>query len=349
MAVAITAAWWVTGSDPLLLVVATQILQMLQQLTPLVRFDGYHVLADLTGVPDLFSRIKPTLLGVLPWRWGDPEAGLLKPWARVVITLWVALVVPLLLMALSAIVITLPRLLGTGWARLGEERGLLGDALGDGDLVQAVARVLTMVALVLPLAAVIYMLVRLGRQATTATWRSTAGKPLRRALAAVVALVLVVGLAWAWWPRSVTYRPIQPDERGTLTDLVRPLSAGTVPGALPDLTPSTSTAPAWQKGDRGQVQAVWDTDHPLPTEGEPQLAVIMQPQQTDPATAGEPPASDEPAPTPTLTKGRSPRVGSSRSSNRWLRAGRQPGLGRGHRGRDRRLRRGARARVGRGR
>ena len=47
---------------------------MLRQLTPLVRFDGYHVLADLTGVPDLFHRIRPTLLGLLPWRWRHPEA-----------------------------------------------------------------------------------------------------------------------------------------------------------------------------------------------------------------------------------------------------------------------------------
>ena len=84
----------------MLLVVATQILQMLRQLAPLVRFDGYHVLADLTGVPDLYSRIKPTLLGALPWRWGDPQARLLKPWARVVVTVWVMVVVPLLLGAL---------------------------------------------------------------------------------------------------------------------------------------------------------------------------------------------------------------------------------------------------------
>ena len=41
--------------DALLLVVATQILQMLRQLAPMVRFDGYHVLADITGVPDLYS------------------------------------------------------------------------------------------------------------------------------------------------------------------------------------------------------------------------------------------------------------------------------------------------------
>ena len=32
---------------------------MVQQLIPLLRFDGYYVLTDLTGVPDILSRIKP--------------------------------------------------------------------------------------------------------------------------------------------------------------------------------------------------------------------------------------------------------------------------------------------------
>src|SRR6185503_5633339 len=43
VAVAIMGIWWATGFDALLLVVATQILQMLRQLTPMIRFDGYHV------------------------------------------------------------------------------------------------------------------------------------------------------------------------------------------------------------------------------------------------------------------------------------------------------------------
>ena len=73
VAVGIAGLWSVTRYDSLLLVVATQILQMLRQLTPLVRFDGYHVLADVTGVPDLFHRIRPTLLGLLPWRWRHPR------------------------------------------------------------------------------------------------------------------------------------------------------------------------------------------------------------------------------------------------------------------------------------
>ena len=89
VAVAMFGLWWATRWDALLLVIATQVLQMLRQLAPLVRFDGYHVLADVTGVPDLFHRIKPTLLGLLPAALGDPEARLLKPWARAVVTVWV--------------------------------------------------------------------------------------------------------------------------------------------------------------------------------------------------------------------------------------------------------------------
>ena len=55
------AVWWLTGWHAVLLIVATQVLQMIRQLAPLLRFDGYHVLADLTGVPDLYQRIGPVL------------------------------------------------------------------------------------------------------------------------------------------------------------------------------------------------------------------------------------------------------------------------------------------------
>ena len=86
VAVAMFGVWAVTGWDALLLVIATQLLQMVRQLAPMVRFDGYHLLADLTGVPDLYPRIKPTLRGLLPRHWGDPQATALKPWARAVVT-----------------------------------------------------------------------------------------------------------------------------------------------------------------------------------------------------------------------------------------------------------------------
>ncbi len=288
VAVAITGVWWATGYDALLLVVATQILQMLQQLTPLVRFDGYHVLADVTGVPDLFHRIKPTLLGVLPWRWGDPEAKLLKPWARAVITLWVVCVVPLLLLVLLGMLLTLPRILGTAWARLQMEGGLLDDAVGAGDWLQATARVLTMLAVALPVGAVIYMLVRLGRQVGTASLKRTAGKPVKRAIVLATIGAVIAGLIWVWWPRPYTYRPVQPDEGGTVTDLLQPAArvAPVLPAPAPAAEPEQTSSSGYAVGDTGSVRTVLDDSQPLPTAAEPQLAVIAQPR--DPGTAVDP-------------------------------------------------------------
>ena len=55
---------------------------MVHQLLPFVRLDGYHILADLTGVPDLFARIKPTLASLLPGEEPDERVTALKPWVR---------------------------------------------------------------------------------------------------------------------------------------------------------------------------------------------------------------------------------------------------------------------------
>src|SRR6478609_7921403 len=189
VAVAIMGIWWATGFDALLLVVVTQILQMVRQLMPLVRFDGYHILADATGVPDLFQRIKPTLLALVPWRKTDPEAGLLKPWARAVVTIWVLVTVPLLLFSLAT-----------------------------GDLADAAVRVIAIACLALPVLGIFYILLRLVRQLATGLWRKTRGKALQRATAIVAIAAVAAGLAWAWWPGADTYRPVQPYERGTLAD-----------------------------------------------------------------------------------------------------------------------------------
>ena len=296
VAVAITGVWLWLRYDALLLVVATQILQMLRQLTPLVRFDGYHVLADLTGVPDLYSRIKPTLLGVLPWRWGDPEARLLKPWARFVVTAWIVVVVPLLVAALVLMVLTLPRLVGTAWASLGKQQDVLAAAWAEGDLVQTTARVLAMVAIVIPVAAITYLLVRLARQSSTGAWRATAGKPVKRVLAVLAGGLILGGVAHAWWPDEDAYRPIQPHERGTVAD-------GVVMTGLPQLVgyaPRPAAVPTLVEGQQGVLTAVWDTAVPLPTKEEPQLALVLVPRESGDGAATEASA------TPTATATASP-------------------------------------------
>lgn len=287
VAIVITGLWLWIGYDALLLIVATQILQMLRQLAPLVRFDGYHVLADVTGVPDLYSRIKPTLLGALPWRWGDPHARLLKPWARIVVTLWVVLVVPLLLATLALAVLTLPRLVGTAWASLNKQQDVLLAAWADGDMIQAVARVLAMVAIVIPVAGVLYMLTRFVRRTVTNVWRSTAGKPAMRVVAVAAGAVICAGVAHAWWPDTQTYRPIQPWERGTIGDIVYALKSDSMAGPVRRSgDPRLMSAPTLVTGKQGTVRAVWDTAAPMPTRQSPQLALIMVPRQETDFTGG---------------------------------------------------------------
>ena len=55
------AIYQVTGYAPLILAVATTTVLMLEQLLPFVRFDGYWIVSDLAGVPDLFPRFSAGL------------------------------------------------------------------------------------------------------------------------------------------------------------------------------------------------------------------------------------------------------------------------------------------------
>jgi putative peptide zinc metalloprotease protein len=291
VAVVITGLWWWLHYDALLLVVATQILQMLRQLAPMVRFDGYHVLADITGVPDLYSRIKPTLLGLLPWRWGDPHARMLKPWARILVTVWVMVVIPLLLCSLAGMILALPRLLGSAWSALGKQQEVLSAAWADGDVIQAVARVLAIIAILIPVAGVLYMLTRIARQSVVGAWQMTAGKPVMRLLVSLLGGVVLTGIAYAWWPGDGNYRPIQPWERGTVGDFVYAL--GVKPMSEPPHqtthrtgapTPTAASQPL-VKGQRGTMRAVWDTRTSPPTITQPQLAVILVPKAAPGARA----------------------------------------------------------------
>ena len=264
VAVGIIGIWWATRFDALLLIVATQILQMVRQLIPLVRFDGYHVLADLTGVPDLFQRIKPTLLGILPWRWRDPEATILKPWARAVVTAWVLLVVPILVCTLYLMVIALPRILGTAWAGAEKQTALLTRAWSDGDLLEVSGRAVGVLAVLFPAAVIGLILIRVIRRLATRTWVATRDRPARRAVAGLLAIALTAALVAAWWPRDGAYRPVQAYEGGTLMQ-----AAQVLPGQ----------ASGVRVGARGVITTAWAEGAARPTRDEPQLAMVLLPRQ----------------------------------------------------------------------
>src|SRR5207253_4717870 len=81
------AAYFVTGFEPLLLIIPLQHFEILHQLLPFMRLDGYYIVSDLTGVPDMFARIKPVLKSLIPFTKSEDSVKELKPWARAVVTL----------------------------------------------------------------------------------------------------------------------------------------------------------------------------------------------------------------------------------------------------------------------
>jgi hypothetical protein len=58
-----------------------------------MRFDSYWAFADLTSIPDFFSRRSTFLRSVLPlWCWKGTRLPNLKPWMRVIFALYVVTV-----------------------------------------------------------------------------------------------------------------------------------------------------------------------------------------------------------------------------------------------------------------
>ncbi|MDQ2796356.1 MAG: hypothetical protein M3Y06_04230, partial [Actinomycetota bacterium] len=224
LSVVMFGLWAVTGWDALLLVIGAQIIQMVRQLPPMVRFDGYHILADITGVPDLFHRIKPTLVGLLPSKWGGPESRVLKPWAKTVVALWVLLIVPLMLLTVLVTLVTLPRIVATAASSLRTQWTGMLSMFSDGNIAGGLAKALGVVAVGLPIVGIAYILTRSVRQLATKVWTATSGQPGRRALALLTAAAVLAALAFVWWPRG-NYRAIQYYERGTLQDVI-PASLG---------------------------------------------------------------------------------------------------------------------------
>ncbi len=276
------AVWWLTGWHAVLLLVATQVLQMVRQLAPLLRFDGYHVLADVTGVPDLYQRIGAVLRSLLPGRWHQPEATALRPWARAVVSVWVLVVVPLMAFSMLMTVLALPRLLGTAWAALDRAAAQLGADVGDGDVLGVLTQVLVLAVTALPVLGIGFVLLTTVRRVVRKVWRATADRPGRRALAGLVALALVVGLGWAWWPSADRYRPVRAYEGGTVLDAVA--AVRDAPAAV-------------RAGAQGSTQTIWPADAgELPTADRPAMALVLVPAAGDAAGTGGAP-SDVEAPT----------------------------------------------------
>lgn len=198
---AMAGAYAVSGQAFFLAAVYLGHFEILEQLMPAVRLDGYYILGDLAGVPDLYGKIKPILLSLVPGAKGRKaraEVAALKKSARVIVATWVLTMVPLLVGEMGYALWNLPRLTTTMVRSLTEQVLGTGGAFAHGEIAAGLMGVVGCVMLLCPMAGVVYLSVKLGGRLWRGAAKSTAGRPgLRMALCGVL-LVALGGLSYAW-------------------------------------------------------------------------------------------------------------------------------------------------------
>jgi putative peptide zinc metalloprotease protein len=217
-------AYFATGFEPLLLVIALQHAEILHQFLPVVRLDGYYIVSDLAGVPDMFRRVGPTLKSLLPWRRPDPAVAELKRWVRIAVSAYVLTVVPLLLFVLLITVTNMPRVLATSWDSGSLELQKIQHAADSGAWLSVASGSIQLAVLVLIPAGLLLTLLQLGRRVAERAWKATEDRPAARRMLIAVAAGAAAFTAYTWFP-AVVYRPIQPGEKGTLRGAFAELSA----------------------------------------------------------------------------------------------------------------------------
>jgi len=113
-------------------------MEVVRQLLPFVRLDGYWLLADLTGIPDFFSQTGPVM--------NRMTAAALKPWVRICFLAYLVVTIPLLVVLFVLIVLGLPHLLLMTWTAMQHQVAVFAWAIDARDVL-AVAAVATQLAL----------------------------------------------------------------------------------------------------------------------------------------------------------------------------------------------------------
>ena len=202
---ALAGIYVATSAEVLLLVIAFTHLEMLEQLLPFVRFDGYFILSDLVGVPDLFARIAPVLRSAVSRGRRDPRVTGLRRSARIVVTAWVLCVIPLLTFSMGYLLLYLPAVNRALWHSASMSAHLVTAAVAGHRYAMAAVDAIDVAMVALSVAGSLYLVTGLARRLTIVGLRWSAGRPGRRLLAGTAGLAAVAGLA-AFWTMQGQFR-----------------------------------------------------------------------------------------------------------------------------------------------
>lgn len=309
----LAGAYLATGYPPLLVAVLSVNIEVIQQLLPTLRFDGYYIVADLVGVPDLFRFIGPILRHRVLRRPAEPQLGLLRRRPQLVVTAWVLLIVPALAAQLTYIAIQLPDLVREDWQTIGS---LIRQAAEGNVVLGVLSATIRILLLALPVAGAVVIFAQLGRMAARAVHRRWSDRLPRRVLvagSAATAAMLVGGVAVALVPAD---RPPPPRAAGPPAAApgspssgppeaphgVSPSGARTIPPGPPAATPAPTagdTRPPQTTGSGANAVAA-TSDAPAAPRS-PARHRPAAPETTgspSPPASSRPPASTAPGPAP---------------------------------------------------
>jgi putative peptide zinc metalloprotease protein len=244
----------VTHAEFLLIVMALIDLEIVYQMLPFVRMDGYWILADLTGIPDFFTQMGAFVRSLFGKREG--EIADLKPWAKTVFILYTIIVVPLIALLVFFAIKTFPAVFATALDSASKLAGTAAEGLAKGDVIAVAAAIVQILILglqVLGLGVVVFTVLK---RIFVGLWRWGSGSPTKRIASSFASLAILALLVFLWTPAlpngtagplyataTQNFSPIPQTARGTIGDAV-PAVDVIVPAPLREPAPAPAPAPA---------------------------------------------------------------------------------------------------------
>jgi putative peptide zinc metalloprotease protein len=230
-----------TEFGPLLIFMVLSQAAALYQFLPFIRLDGYYIMSDLIGVPNLFAFMGPVLTSL--FRRHDPRIqarlALVKRRARVAIRVWAALTAVFLAFNLVTIAIMAPVLFPAEWSAGHVQVEGMVPAFGRGDVAGGIDSLVDLIFLAIAPAGILLILGMMLRRFSRAVRRWW---PTHRILTAAL-VVLLAGAVFVQGQALVSRVISSP--RPTVAATIGP-RASSITAVLPPTAtlPPTGTLPA---------------------------------------------------------------------------------------------------------
>lgn len=159
----IAGIYFFTQFQPLLILIFLQNIEVLHQLLPFLRLDGYFIVSDIVGLPDLFMRIGSIIKSFIPGQQQKTVSDL-KPWVRWTVTLWVISTIGILIFFLGSSLLHAPQIFLSAWQSAERQFSSIKISLVHAEYIVAFISILQLIFLLLPTLGLGYMFTMLSRK-----------------------------------------------------------------------------------------------------------------------------------------------------------------------------------------